>query len=468
MHSHESWIQEGCSAQAIGRFFRENRAQGNDIYTLQIARGEEVLVRVAAHPHSNLDRSELYSLSKSFASTAIGLAVEEGLVSLEDRVVDLFAKECPGVISKNLAAMRVRHLLSMNTGHDECALRPIKESRNLVADFLALPVPYEPGTHFTYNSGASFMLSAIITQCSGQSLLDYLLPRLFLPLDIQQPQWDKWGGPLCMGGVGLHLNTDELVRLGMLYSSGGVYKNRRILPEKWVEEATRIHSDNSANGTPDWSSGYGFQFWMNAQEGYRGDGAFGQLCMVLPRSGLVVALRAEVADMQKEVELVMDLVHHLHQPAPQGEFQFCYSPLSGGSPQPWERQGYVCRPNAFAVTRLVVAEEEDRVEILWSDGEKVQRLCAGKGKWLENRLETQYLTPMLCDLMPAHQRRTLHFVASCHCRPGQIQMEWRCLNVPHTLKVTLTAQPQGLQMEIGARSDNLLAAEARCLWADVE
>ena len=140
----------------------------------------------------------------------------------------------------------------------------IKEDSDGVRAFLSAPVEHKPGTHFAYNTAATYLLSAIVTRRTGVSLLDYLNRKLFIPLGITNVRWRKYGGEICEGGVGAYLSCDDIIKLGRLYLGNGVFEGKRILSEEWVKEATMVHSDNSSNGTPDWSSGYGYQFWKNA------------------------------------------------------------------------------------------------------------------------------------------------------------------------------------------------------------
>ena len=141
---------------------------------------------------------------------------------------------------------------------------------------------FEPGTHFCYNNAATFMLSEIVGKYAGMTVYDFLSLRLFEPLGINNAHWNSFADGNSQGAVGLHVSTDYAAKLGLLYLNKGVYNGRRILSENWIKAATKVWSDTSTNGTQDWTSGYGFQFWKNFRDGFRGDGAFGQLCMVFP------------------------------------------------------------------------------------------------------------------------------------------------------------------------------------------
>ncbi|MBO4258544.1 serine hydrolase domain-containing protein [Streptomyces griseorubiginosus] len=267
----------------------------------------------------------LYSLSKSFTATAAGIAAGEGLLSFDDPVISHFPEFEADITDPRSRAMLVRHVASMASGHeDETFERAFaKDPDELVRGFLLVPPERDPGTVFAYNQPATYTLAAIVQRVTGQPLTEYLRPRLLDPLGIGEVAWlqDRSGREL--GFSGLHATTDAIARLGLLYLRDGVWEGERLLPEGWVAEATRPHIDNgdgTAEGAlSDWQQGYGFQFWI-ARHGYRGDGAYGQFCLVLPEHDAVIATTAATERMQQ----VLDLAWEHLLPA------FGPEPLSGG------------------------------------------------------------------------------------------------------------------------------------------
>jgi hypothetical protein len=249
----------------------------------------------------------LFSLSKSFTSTAIGIAQAEGLLSINDPVISFFPEETPANPSENLKSMRIRDLLRMNTGHDEDPTGKVREDTlNWVRAFLSLPVEHKPGTRFVYNSAGTFMMSAIIQKVSGQTLLEYLRPRLFEPLGIENPTWDTAPGGICIGGWGLKIRTVDIASFGQLYLQKGLWNGKQLIPEEWVEEATSLQTSNGSNPDSDWDQGYGYQFWRCRHGLYRGDGAFGQYCIVFPEQDAVLAINSGTGDMGAIMNLVWD------------------------------------------------------------------------------------------------------------------------------------------------------------------
>jgi CubicO group peptidase (beta-lactamase class C family) len=262
----------------------------------------------AGSPHA------LYSLSKSFTSTAVGMAIAEGKISLDDEVLKFFPDDAPAEPGRNLRAMRVRDLLRMSTGQQTEPRRT--EAQPWTRSFLAHPVPFKPGTHFLYNTSGTYMLSAIVQKATGQTVLDYLRPRLFEPLGIEKPTWETSPQGVSAGGYGLSVRTEDIAKFGQLYLQKGAWQGRQLIPASWVEAATSLQTSNGSNPKSDWEQGYGYQFWRCRHGAYRGDGAFGQFCVVLPEQDAVVAITSGVRDMQAVLNLVWDKLLPAMRPSP--------------------------------------------------------------------------------------------------------------------------------------------------------
>jgi CubicO group peptidase (beta-lactamase class C family) len=231
------------------------------------------------------DRVQLmYSVSKSFTSTAAGLARPE----LDADITDPRSR-----------AMKVRHLASMSSGHaaDTVDVARERDPDDVVRGFLLTPPDAEPGTLFAYNQPCTYTLAAIVQRLTGPTLVEYLRPRLFDPLGIGEAFWVEEPAGRNLGFSGLHVTIDAVARLGELYRRGGMWGQQRVLDAEWVALATSRQVATHPVGAPDWEQGYGFQFWM-ARHGYRGDGAYGQFCVVVPEHGLVVAFTSETGPMQ--------------------------------------------------------------------------------------------------------------------------------------------------------------------------
>lgn len=274
------------------------------VHSMMLLRHGRVIAEGWWAPYEASANHELYSLSKSFTSTAVGFAVSEGLVHVDDEVLKFFPGDAPGAPSAHLQAMRVRDLLTMTTGHqDETSSAPDRLSARA---FLAHPVPHKPGTHFQYNTPATFMLSAIVQQQTGQTVLEYLGPRLFEPLGIERPTWNTNFQGISLGGYGLRVRTEDIARFGQFHLQQGRWEGRQLLPATWIQQASARQVSNGSNPKSDWDQGYGFQFWRCRNGAYRGDGAFGQYCIVFPEQEAVLAITSGVRDMPGVLDRVWD------------------------------------------------------------------------------------------------------------------------------------------------------------------
>jgi CubicO group peptidase (beta-lactamase class C family) len=314
---------QGVSPAGILAFVDEASHKIDSLHSFMLVRHGHVVAECWWDPYTAKSRHELYSLSKSFTSTAVGLAIAEGKISLDDPVLKFFPDDAPEEQSGNLKAMRVHDLLRMSTGHQtEPRLfsaegpRLTSEQTPWVKTFLAAPVPFKPGTHFLYNTAATYMQSAIVQKATGQTVLDYLRPRLFEPLDIENPTWGTSPQGITLGGYGLSIRTEDIAKFGQLYLQKGQWHGRQLVPAAWVEAATARQTSNGSNPQSDWDQGYGYQFWRARHGAYRGDGAFGQFCIVMPKQDAVIAITSGTGNMQAVLNLVWDKLLPAMNPTP--------------------------------------------------------------------------------------------------------------------------------------------------------
>ncbi len=298
---------QGLGSSAILDFINAaEKEQPNALHSIMIVRHGKTVAQGWWNPYNPDSPHLLYSLSKSFASTAIGFAVEEKLLSTDDLVISFFPDIATDTTDNNLKAMRIHDLLRMNTGHLEDATGRVARGGNddWVAAFLSLPVERKPGTIFVYNSAATYMLSAILQKVTGQTMVAYLQPRLFDPLDIKPPTWESDPKGINVGGWGLSITTKDIAKFGQLYLQKGEWDGKQVVPEAWVEKATSYLTSNGSDPENDWEQGYGYQFWRCRHNAYRGDGAFGQYCIVMPDQDAVVAITSGSGDMPGILNLV--------------------------------------------------------------------------------------------------------------------------------------------------------------------
>lgn len=251
-------------------------------------------------------RRNLYSASKSYTSAAVGIAVKEGLLSLDEKLTDLFRADLPDVVSDNLAKATVRDLLTMCLGNDKGFLmgedRPYYQNRNWVQLALSQPFVHEPGTQFVYNNSGPYLAGLLVQRRAGTDLVHYLMPRLFEPMGIQLPTWetDPWG--YTFGAGGLFLTIDEFHRFGELYLGKGCLNGRQLISEEWIRESTSKQVENGKEG-------YGYLFWRGEHNSYRADGKYGQFTIVFDDRNAVVTITAESRAADGILRMVYDYIY---------------------------------------------------------------------------------------------------------------------------------------------------------------
>ena len=301
---------EGVSSEAISNFIDAVAKSKHELHSFMIIRHGKVVSEGWWNPYRSDLKHTLYSCSKSFTATAVGFAVNEGKLTVNDKVISFFPEDLPAQISPNLAELRIKDLLSMSVGHEKEPSTIIATSDNWVKEFLNTPIKYQPGTKFLYNSPATYMLSAIVQKVTGEKIIDYLKPRLFDPLGISGIDWEVDPKGINTGGWGLRLKTEDMAKFGQLFLQKGKWNGKQILPASWVEEASTMKIMQDPNATQskkdssDWLQGYCYQMWRCRNNGYRADGANGQFIIILPEKDAVIAITAEAPDMQGEINLI--------------------------------------------------------------------------------------------------------------------------------------------------------------------
>ena len=300
--------EQGVSSSGVEKFLKAVDERNLDLHSFMLLRHGYVLAEQWWPSYGPESQHALYSISKSFTSTAIGLAVAEGLLSIDDRVLSFFPNDVTPQIEQNMGDLKVEHLLKMATGHTQDPTVPMRDQAegNWIRGFLETPIEEPPGTHFLYNSGASYMLSAILHQITGQSLLDYLQPRLLEPLGIVGAVWETCPQGISAGGWGLSIRTEDLAKFGQLYIQQGEWNGKQLLSRQWVQEATSLQISTEQETGIDKQQGYGYQFFRCQHGAYCARGAYGQFGIILPEQDAVVTITSNVNDMQGVLNLVWE------------------------------------------------------------------------------------------------------------------------------------------------------------------
>lgn len=283
----------------------EKKAEELRVLGMKISVGQDV---VYEHYWDEDCRRNIYSASKSFTSCAVGFAVQEGLIRLDEKLIDAFKEDLPQDPDENLKKATVKDLLTMALGQEKASLmggqRPYVNEKDWVKVSLKIPFLYEPGTRFVYNNVGPYLAGVLVQRRAGCNLLDYLTPRLFEPLDIRRTIWEEDPLGYTFGAGGMFLTISELHKLGMLYLQEGSWNGRQILSREWVRESSKKQVENSKN-----SYGYGYLFWGGDKNSFMANGKYGQYSMVFPDRNAVISLFAESRETDKLERTIIEEIY---------------------------------------------------------------------------------------------------------------------------------------------------------------
>jgi CubicO group peptidase (beta-lactamase class C family) len=307
---------EKVNAAGITAYAKAVKESGLQLHSYMVLRHGKVIAADWLGDHSATEEHVMYSVSKTFTSTAIGFAVTEGLLKISDKVISFFPNDLPDTVTPYLRELTVRDLLIMSCGHGEDPSAQIrKHEGSWVKQFLAYPIAFKPGTHFQYNSVGTYMLSAIVQKLTGKKVVDYLTPRLFQPLGISGYHWEESPQGINAGGWGLYLKTEDLAKMGQFMLQKGKWQGKQLLPAAWFAEATKLQTPHwpqswvkpgQVKENSDWMQGYGYQIWRCRHNAFRADGKDGQFVVVIPDKDAVVINTAFIQDTQAELNLIWD------------------------------------------------------------------------------------------------------------------------------------------------------------------
>ncbi len=307
---------EGVSSKGIIDFINAVDTGRQEIHSFMFIRHGRVIAEGWWNPYGPEYRHVMFSASKTFTATGIGLAVSENKLKLSDKVSSFFPYSLPDTVGKYMKELTVQNLLTMSVGQEPA---PMGAGANddWIRSFISLEPVHKPGTIFLYNNMATFMLSAIVQQVTGQTLFEYLKPRIFDPLAIRGIDWDMNPQGINLGMIGLRLHTEDMARFGELLIMNGKWNGKQLIPEQWVKEATsfKIESGDPSNKMPkdknDWAQGYCYQMWRGRNNTVRLDGLAGQFVILIPDKDAIVVLTSNARNTQVE----MNLVHNYLIPA---------------------------------------------------------------------------------------------------------------------------------------------------------
>ncbi len=297
----------GIDREGIWQFIKWSEYKGLELHRLMILRHGRCCAKVSWFPYSENDMHPLYSFSKSLTATAIGFARQEGILSLDEKLIDIFPEDCPEVISENLAACTIHHLLCMSCGQESEIRDQSSEWRK---SFLAHPFLHAPGTFYKYNTPGTDMLAAVIRKKTGLQVTEYLRPRLLDPLGIKDIYCAQHSDDLHTehGGGGMKLKLEDMAKFTQFMLQDGTWEGKSLLKD-WYKARAGVKQMETAGDSEghvyDWACGYGYQCWMGPlPESFRADGAFGQFGLVYPTLDLCIIINAATEQTQTMLDLV--------------------------------------------------------------------------------------------------------------------------------------------------------------------
>ncbi len=428
----------GVDPAALARTLTELAAQGTELHGIVVLRHGRVIMSGEADPWTPDQIRLVYSLSKTFCSAAVGIAVDQGCFGYEDRVVDLLADQVDDRVGELARQIRVRDLLAMASGHEQDLIMDIGQRGLAEADlgwFLRIEPTGIPGRTFCYNQLCTWTLSRLVARYAGADVLELLTRHVFGPLQVDSGYWARDCDGLPLGFSGLHISTATVAAFFQLLADGGIHHGVRLLPAAWISEHSRTQVETlpaGAAGDPvgDWALGYGWQVWRS-RHGYRGDGAFGQYGMVLPEQDLVVAITSWSPDLQVTMDVIWsELLPGVdREPTPGGDQELAQAlaglkvPTAGtGWPEQPATAGWSGSDNHG--NHLSLTADADQASLDWTDDTGARhQLVAGPDTWLPGRL--------------AWDERWLAVATSAGYGPDGWRLRMAILHTPHLVTWTL-------------------------------
>ena len=302
---------EGVRSSAIAEMLTAIRTENKDIHSMLLWRHGKLIFEHYFAPYTAKTPHSMYSCSKTFTSMLIGIAQDKGLLSIHDPVLKYFPDVEIASVNDNLRAMTLEHLLMMGSGHsqDTFGYMMADPTGDWAHVFLNRPVDYAPGTHFVYNTGATYMLSAVLTRVTGKTALELAEEWIFQYIGIRGATWDTCPKGISIGGSGLHIRPRDMMRMGILLLSRGRWNNRQIIPADYILAAQTKKIDNrnpdDPKQNPNWAAGYCYQMWRCKFGAYRADGMGGQYIVMLPQHDMVAVFTSALGS---DIGYPLDLI----------------------------------------------------------------------------------------------------------------------------------------------------------------
>ena len=458
--------EQGVKSKNIIDFLDAVNSSKHEFHSFVFVRHGKVIAEGWWNPYRSDLKHTLYSVSKSFTSTAIGFAVQEGKLKVTDKVISFFPKDLPDTVSENLRQLTVKELLTQTIGWDPAP--NVTREDSYAKPLLASYFKHKPGTRYYYDSEGSFLLAAIIKKITGQNVIDYLKPRLFVPLGIFGMDWESNPEGINQGGWGLRLKTEDMAKFGQLYLQNGKWNGKQLLPAAWIKEATSMQVDlppqwtqpGSIKDSNDWMQGYGYLFWRCRNNAFRADGAMGQYIIVMPDQDAVIAITSESGDMQGEMNLIWK---HLFPAMENGkltadrinadQLRKKLSSLSLPLPVSQEtgnvgKKSFEMIPNELRITSVAFEPGDKKLELRLVLDTAVFDLKFGSGAWVEQ--ETTMRPPARTEHVKGNLLNIPSFKVAAAYRfinKNTLELTLRFIESTHSQRIICTFENGGVMME---------------------
>ncbi len=463
---------EGVSSEGVAAFLDSFNGTTHELHSVMLVRHGKVVAEGWWKPYAPELTHSMYSSSKSFTATAIGIAVGEKKLSVEDKVISFFPDLVPNPMPPYLADLKVKHLLSMTVGQEpDPTISVVSGGDNWVKNFLETPITKEPGSTFLYNSAGTYMLSAIVTKVTGEKVIDYLRPRLFEPLGVSGVDWETDPQGNNTGGWGLRVHTEDMAKFGQLFLQDGVWNGQRLLPEGWVAEASssKILQNPDApadqRAVSDWMQGYCYQMWRCRHDAFRADGAFGQYIVMMPALDAVLAITSQTDNMQGVLDLVWEhLLPALHD-APLAENASAAkalqaklagfalpAPAGSASAKPeknFSGKTFTLEANERNIKRIGFTFDNGACTVTLEDDLGTYTIPVSAGEWAFS--ETERRGPYLVSRAKNSLAGLPPFKVACAYRwldDGALELTLRYIQSPHTEKLECRISGDAIDVDV--------------------
>ena len=295
----------GVSSKVIKELIEEFEREDCGVHSFMLIRHGKVACETWQAPLTKDDPHMVYSVSKSFLATAYGFALDEGFLTKDTKFLDIFPDYKPKKKDAYLEKLRILDLVAMTSG--KSASTKGRSDDDWIRLFLNSKWAFEPGTDWRYINDNFHVAAQALTRVTKMSVTEFLTPRLFEPLGIDVPVWEKSPDGVESGGWGLFLKTEDIAKLILCYMNNGKFGEKQVIPEWWTKEATSYQNDNSTSQSKsDSRAGYGYGFWRCAgmENTYRCEGLYSQYAIAMPDYDACLITTGSNSNLQQTLDII--------------------------------------------------------------------------------------------------------------------------------------------------------------------